>query len=630
MIAMTKTECKSRKTEPQDASQDLKKTPSQGHDADRTPWAVLSNLRHELRTLLNAIIGYSEMLLEDAEDPGKKVYIYDLGKIHAAGKQLLALVDEILQPAKIDAARENLDLEAFGAKLRHELRTPLNAIIGYSEMLLESAEKQGQENFIPDLQKIDAAGRRILGLTNNIVKHSKIQLGEMDTDIEALTSSSGASSLIKDVVSTTGQLAEEATSTKANEQGSLLVVDDNEANRDLLARHLESQGHTVVQAENGRQALGKIQKDKFDLVLLDVMMPEMNGYQVLTHMKNDISWKNIPVIMISALGEMDSVVQCIEIGAEDYLPKPFNPVLLKARINACLEKKRLRDMEQLYAKSMELELEIGRQIQRGFFPNALPQLPGWEIAAFFQAAKQVTGDFYDAFLLFNGKQVGLVIADVCDKGVGSALFMVLFQSLIRVFSGQTHLCEHLCESFIAANRKRAGDMIIQQETIDVEQTNALIAVALTNDYIEQNHSDMDMFATLFFGVLNPETGLLSYINAGHEPLFIVGPNGVKVSLQPSGPVVGMWPDARFNIEHVQLEPGDILIGYTDGVTEALSSNGELYTKKRLQSLLEQPVASASELLERIKTSLFKHTENAPQSDDITLLVVQAYPKGQLG
>jgi two-component system response regulator len=497
-------------------------------------------------------------------------------------------------------------------------------------MLLEDAEKQGQENFISDLQKIDAAGQHIQRLINKIVKHSKIQPGEMDTDIQTFASSSVTSSLIQDVVSTTCSPAEDAASTKPNEHGFLLIVDDNETNRDLLAHHLESQGHTVAQAQNGRQALEMIQKDRFDLVLLDLIMPEMNGYQVLTHMKNDISLKNIPVIMISALGEMDSVVQCIEMGAEDYLPKPFNPVLLKARINACLEKKRLRDMERLYAKSMELELEIGQQIQRGFFPNALPQLPGWEIAAFFQAARQVAGDFYDAFLLCNGKQVGLVIADVCDKGVGSALFMVLFRSLIRVFSGQTHLCDHLCESFIAASQKTAGDMIIQQETVDIDQTNALIAVALANDYIEKNHSDMGMFVTLFFGILNPETGLLSYINAGHEPLFIVGPTGVKVSLQPTGPAVGMMPDARFKIEHVQLEPGDILIGYTDGVTEARSLNGDFYTKKRLQSLLKQPVASAPELIESIKTSLFNYTENVPQSDDITLLAVQRYPKGQYG
>ena len=614
---MTKTQGKSRNSD----SQDVKKTPSQGH-ADRTEWAVLSNLRHELGTLLNAIIGYSEMLLEEAEDEGKKVYISALVEIHTAGKQLLAFVDEILKPAKIEADRKNLDIETFGTKLNHKLRTPLNTIINSSKMLLEDAEKRGRENFVLDLQKVNTAGRRILELIDKIVNHYKVQPGEMDTDIQTHASASVTSSPIQDVLSTACPLAQDSESIKPNEHGFLLVVDDNETNRDLLAHHLESQGHSVAQAQNGRQALEMIHKDRFDLVLLDVLMPEMNGYQVLAHIKNDISWKNIPVIMISALGEMDSVVQCIEMGAEDYLPKPFNPVLLKARINACLEKKRLRDMEQLYAKSMELELEIGQQIQCGFFPNALPKLPGWEMAAFFQAARQVAGDFYDTFLLCNGKQVGLVIADVCDKGVGSALFMVLFRSLIRVFSGQTHLCKHLCESFVAANKKTAGDMIIQQETVDIDQTNALVAVALTNDYIEKNHSDMGMFVTLFFGVLNPETGLLSYINAGHEPLFIVGPTGVKASLQPTGPAVGMMPDAKFKIEHIQLEPADILIGYTDGVTEARALNGELYTKKRLQSLLKQPVASAPELLERIKTSLFSYTENAPQSDDITLLAVQ--------
>ena len=389
---MTKTQGKSRNSD----SQDVKKTPSQ-------------DLRHELGTLLNAIIGYSEMLLEEAEDEGKKVYISALVEIHTAGKQLLAFVDEIFQIAKIDAARKNHDLEAFGTKLSHKLRTPLNTILNSSKMLLEEAEKQGRENVVLDLQKVNAAGWRILELIDKILKHSKIQPGETDVDIETLALSSVKSSLFQEVVNTACLPAKNSTSTKPKEHGSLLVVDDNETNRDLLVNHLERQGHSVATAQNGRQALEMIHKDRFDLILLDVMMPEMNGYQVLAHMKNDMSWKNIPVIMISALGEMDSVVQCIEMGAEDYLPKPFNAVLLKARINACLEKKRLRDMEQLYAKSMELELEIGRQIQHGFFPNALPQLPGWEIVTFFQAARQVAGDFYDAFLLCNGKQVGLVI-----------------------------------------------------------------------------------------------------------------------------------------------------------------------------------------------------------------------------
>jgi two-component system response regulator len=614
---MTKSQRKSRKPE----SQNVKRAPSQGN-VDHTEWTVLSNLRHKLATHLNAIIGYSEMLLEYAKDVGNKVYISDLVEIQTAGKQLLAFVEEIFQPAGIKAAGENVDLKAFWAALSHKLRNPLNTIIRSCEILLEDGKKQGQENFISDLKKIDAASRRIIELIDQILEHSKTQSGGMDEDIQTLAPSSVTSSWFQNVVNKACPPAEDANSAKSNEHGFILVVDDNETNRDLLVHHLERQGHKVTTARNGRQALEMIHKGRFDLILLDLIMPEMNGYQVLTHIKSDLNRKDIPVIMISALGEMDSVVPCIEMGAEDYLPKPFNPVLLKARINACLEKKRLHDMEQLYAKSMELELEIGRQIQHGFFPKALPQLPGWQILAFFQSARQVAGDFYDAFFLCNGKQVGLVIADVCDKGVGSALFMVLFRSLIRVFSGQTHLCEHLCESFIAANKKAASDMIIQQETVDIDHTNALVAVALTNDYIEKNHSDVGMFVTLFFGVLNPETGLLSYINAGHEPLFIVGPTGAKVSLPPTGPAVGIMPDARFKIEHVQLEPGDILIGYTDGVTEAHSLNGEFYTKKRLQSLLKRPVASASELLERIKSSLFSYTDNAAQNDDITLLAVQ--------
>lgn len=184
----------------------------------------------------------------------------------------------------------------------------------------------------------------------------------------------------------------------------------------------------------------------------------------------------------------------------------------------------------------------------------------------------------------------------------------------------------MCDTYILDNQDRVEGIITPQETNIIDPTNALIAVALTNDYIEQNHSRMSMFATLFFGILDPETGLLAYINAGHEPLIVVGPNGVKEELQPTGPAVGMMLDAKFKIKQVQLEPGDILIGYTDGVTEARSPSGELFTKQRLRSILQQPASSASDMLERIKTSLFAYTENAPQNDDITLLVVQGVPK----
>ncbi len=128
--------------------------------------------------------------------------------------------------------------------------------------------------------------------------------------------------------------------------GRLLVVDDNKVNRLLLGRSLEQQGHTVEMAENGRQALKMLHSRPFDLVLLDIEMPEMNGYQVLEKATGDLQLRDIPIIITSALEELDSVVKCIEMGAEDYLTKPVNPVLLKARIGASLEKKRLRDQQR--------------------------------------------------------------------------------------------------------------------------------------------------------------------------------------------------------------------------------------------------------------------------------------------
>jgi adenylate cyclase len=155
------------------------------------------------------------------------------------------------------------------------------------------------------------------------------------------------------------------------DQGLVLVVDDNEMNRDLLSRRLTRQGHTIVIAEDGLQALEKVRTQPFDLVLLDVMMPGMNGYQVLEHIKADATLRHIPVIMISALDDLDSVVRCIELGAEDYLFKPFNPTLLKARIGACLEKKRLRDQEQAFLRQIQIEQEKSERLLLNILPQPI-------------------------------------------------------------------------------------------------------------------------------------------------------------------------------------------------------------------------------------------------------------------
>ena len=276
-----------------------------------------------------------------------------------------------------------------------------------------------------------------------------------------------------------------------------------------------------------------------------------------------------------------------------------------------------------YSKALDDELEKGRQIQRDFLPQEIPQLPNWDITTHFSPAKQVSGDFYDVFSLPDNN-LGIVIADVADKGVGSALYMALIRSLIRVFSG--HISLHGFANF-SINNGFTGSVTEHSATAD--QLNALNAVKLTNDYIAHEHGKEGMFATLFFGVINPLSGIVAYINAGHEPVFVVDSSGVKKRLETTGPAVGMMLDMKFEIQQVQMEPGDILIGYTDGVIEALAPNGDFFTRKRLASILAQSPSSASSLVERIKTSLSTHIHGAPPSDDITMLAVQRLSANQV-
>jgi serine phosphatase RsbU (regulator of sigma subunit) len=273
-----------------------------------------------------------------------------------------------------------------------------------------------------------------------------------------------------------------------------------------------------------------------------------------------------------------------------------------------------------YSRVLNNELEKGRQIQINFLPNQLLQLPGWETAAYFKPARQVAGDFYDIFQLPDGS-VGFVVADVCDKGVGAALFMALFRSLIRIFSGQTSLngLPLTCSDAILDE----SEALKKNSSIDPASIKALKAVELTNKYIALNHGELAMFATLFFGILDPVTGTLSYINGGHEPLYVVNSGGcVKAKLAATGPSVGVEPNMNFKIQQTQLKAGEILLGYTDGVTEANAADGSFFTMAQLVSILNKPSISASDLLDRITNSLQKHIGDAEQFDDITMLAVR--------
>ena len=245
-------------------------------------------------------------------------------------------------------------------------------------------------------------------------------------------------------------------------------------------------------------------------------------------------------------------------------------------------------------------------------PHELPQPLGWEIAACFKPAREVAGDFYDAFPL-AGDRLGLVIADVCDKGVGAALFMALSRSLIRAF-GQLDVVPGYQPDVSASDRQRGLAAI---------SARALDAVKLTSDYIAITHEGMSMFVTLFFGVLDPSTGALSYINAGHNPPFVISPTGaLKAELTRTGSAVGLFPGMNFEIQQATLEPGDLLLTFTDGVTEARDPYGEFFDEERLLSLVEGPASSVAGLLDRIEASVQAHIADTEQSDDITMLALR--------
>ncbi len=380
----------------------------------------------------------------------------------------------------------------------------------------------------------------------------------------------------------------------------IMVVDDVEVNRDLLSRRLQRMGHVVTTANDGQEALDLTRDPSWDLIMLDVMMPVLDGIGALTALKASEATRHIPVIMISANTELETVVKCIELGAEDYLPKPFDPVLLRARVGASLEKKRLRDREQARSRRMQKELEVGARIQRDFLPESLPTVPGYEFAARFEPAREVGGDFYDAFRLPDGA-VALVLGDVCDKGVGAALFMALFRSLIRAVSASQ----------------------IGSHTVEMLEQRVLHAVTVTNDYIANTHGRANMFATLFVGALDPATGTIAYVNGGHEPPRVVRANGtVRTMLPPTGPAVGMLPEIPFTAGTIVLQPGETLLVLTDGITESRAPNGMLFGDDATDALLTAPADSAEILLDRVLDAVHAHAAGDPAADDVTLLGVR--------
>lgn len=400
-------------------------------------------------------------------------------------------------------------------------------------------------------------------------------------------------------------MAETARGKAAAAEARILVVDDVEDNRDLLSRRLRREGYQdIVTAEDGEEALALLRADRFDLVLLDVMMPKCDGYEVLERLRAENRLHELPVIVISALNEIDSVVRCIQLGAVDYLPKPFNPTLLRARVGASLEQKSLRDAVRAHLARLEAELEAARKLQMSMVPTAFPNPTAdspIEIFAMMEPAREVGGDLYDFFPAADGR-FAFVIGDVSGKGVPAAMFMARTKNLLRVVAG------------------------LLQQSGDAAGQAAEIVGRINRELCQEN--DTMMFVTLLFGLIEPKTGAVEFCNAGHDAPYRVGAAGVAAVTGPQGMALGVSPDWRYESARFDLQPGEALYLFTDGITEAADPAEAMFAKERLEAALRGLAAAAPEpMIRGVAAAVRDFVKDAPQSDDITSLAIRRLAGG---
>ena len=411
-------------------------------------------------------------------------------------------------------------------------------------------------------------------------------------------------------------------------QSSLLIVGGAAPERAALLAQLVEQGHQVEVVDSAREAQALLDDNCRDLMFLGTHLPDMSSRELAAHLRVKPHLDGMPILVLAELNEIATLDGYFQVGVDDYIILPITPALLQARVAVNLENKRLRDEQKVLQRSelllkIEHDVEVARNIQASFLVKDLPQPAGWDMVAHCLPARDVAGDFYDGFNLLHGRRVALVIGDVVDKGIPAALFMALCRSLTRAFAQQNYSlswADVLQDGPAGGGRRGSGEL--RGAAAPTTGITALKnAITLTNNYINDNHMELNYFATMFMCILDPSNGQLAYINAGHTPCFIIGADGaLKGRLKSTGPAVGMLPGVEFKTATAVIEPGDTLFTYTDGVPESRNPSREFFTEKRLLELLADPAPSARSLLERVEATLINFIDSADQFDDITMLI----------
>lgn len=586
--------------------------------------SLLAYWRHELYGPLNIIQGYSDLILEEIEEDNRfsethKFYIIP-SDILRTGKDIQAIISDTLSSNILNEGNRFCNITEVRSLLEQLTVPKINFIELKASEILACSDVPINTS---DVEKIlRAASNLRLLLGENMVWLKSYSSPIEDRQVSKLIGKeldenwSGNRASLFDVEKSLNEIKSHSHGKCVRaEDFKILIVDNNRSNQELLYRQLERERYSVSLAESGEDALQAVSEDNFDLILLDIVMPGLNGYQVLDRLKKG-RWQHIPVIMISSLAEIESITKCIEMGAEDYLPKPFSFTLLRAKIDACLENKKLRDQEKIYVSRLALanqeiaelnkkleaennrlstELEITRQLQKFILPQAseLRDIEGIDIAGFMEPAEEVGGDYYDVHQR-NGN-VHISIGDVTGHGLESGLLMIMVQTAMRTL-------------------------------IESEQTDQKKLLNTLNHVIVDNARKLKSDRNLTLSSLDYFNGHLS-IAGQHEDIIIVRSDGDLEFIDTTylGFPIGLEKNISDFIDqaHLDLSSGDVVALYTDGVIEAENDNGEAYGIQRLcKSICNHRSQQSQLIIEKVIEDLKSHIGTSQVLDDITLLILK--------
>jgi len=552
-----------------------------------------ARVRHAVRTRLNHIVGYGDILRQDAEEGGRAALEDLFDRIRDSALSLRGPLDSRF--AKSRTAEP--DLEA----LDRDIYAILYQLIGLIQEAKRRAEDYDDHPLSRDIDKILEAANGLLELLE--VERSGAAEVESGRTLPAHSEGREIELGAEDLP-------------PAPRAGRILVVDDNLFNRELLARHLERQGHRVHAAPDGPAALDLLKTEEFDIMILDLMMPGMSGYQMLELVRADERFRDLYIIVISSLGDTQSIARCIKLGAEDYLPREFEPVILKARIESCLEKKSLKEEQALYVSALvetqerlRAELRGGAAYVRSLLPArlALPELRSdW----MFIPSASLGGDVFGYHLVLRPEQeegvgssaareisalsgpLALYLIDVSGHGIESALFSVTLMNLLKtqVLPG-----------------------------VDFNDPSSVLTKLSASFRMEdQNY----LYFTAWYGVWDPATRTLTFASAGSPPALLVPPSGGAVELETGGVIVGLDPKAVYRNGSQTILPGSRLYLFSDGVYEFRDRADRIFGLESFVALLSSRVATtaiAGSALDAILHDVQSRAAKTRFLDDVSLL-----------